>query len=71
MLFNYKAVDGTNIQREGTVEAQSVDAAITAVQKRGYILVSIDEVFSMPKVVNLLLLNSLRRKTKKQPTKNR
>ncbi|MCA9361979.1 type II secretion system F family protein, partial [Candidatus Kaiserbacteria bacterium] len=43
MLFNYKAVDSANIQREGTVEAPSIDAAITAVQKRGYTLVSIDE----------------------------
>jgi len=44
MLFSYVAVDQTNIQREGTVEAPSIDAAITAVQKRGYVLVSIDEV---------------------------
>jgi type IV pilus assembly protein PilC len=44
MLFNYEAVDGTNIQREGTVEAPTVDAAISAVQKRGYTLVSIDQV---------------------------
>ncbi len=43
MLFNYKAVDSSNIQREGTVEAPSVDAAISAVQKRGYTLISIDE----------------------------
>lgn len=46
MLFNYKAVDGSNIQREGTVEAPTVDAAISAVQKRGYTLLSIDEVTS-------------------------
>jgi type IV pilus assembly protein PilC len=44
MLFSYKAIDQANVQREGTVEAPSVDAAITAVQKRGYTLVSIDEV---------------------------
>jgi type II secretory pathway component PulF len=44
MLFNYKAIDGTNIQREGSVEAPTIDAAISAVQKRGYTLVSIDEV---------------------------
>lgn len=44
MLFNYKAVDTTNIQREGTVEAPTVDAAIAAVQRRGYTLLSIDEV---------------------------
>lgn len=44
MLFTYKAIDTTNIQREGTVEAPTVDAAITAVQKRGYTIISIDEV---------------------------
>lgn len=44
MLFNYKAIDQANVQREGTVEAMSVDAAITAVQRRGYTLISIDEV---------------------------
>ena len=42
MLFNYTAIDSANVQREGTVEAQSVDAAIAAVQKRGYTIVSID-----------------------------
>ena len=46
MLFTYKAIDTTNIQREGTVEAPTVDAAITAVQKRGYTIVSIDEIRS-------------------------
>jgi type IV pilus assembly protein PilC len=44
MLFNYVAVDNTNIQREGTVEAVTIDAAITAIQKRGYTVVSIDPV---------------------------
>ena len=44
MLFNYTAIDPTNVRREGTVEAQSVDAAIAAVQKRGYTIISIDPV---------------------------
>ena len=44
MLFNYVAVDNTNIQRDGTVEAVTIDAAITAIQKRGYTVVSIDPV---------------------------
>lgn len=44
MLFTYKAVDSANVSREGTVEAPTVDAAISAVQKRGYTLVSIDEI---------------------------
>ena len=43
MLFNYKAIDSANVQREGTVEAPTIDAAISAVQKRGYTLISIDE----------------------------
>ena len=42
MLFNYVALDTTNIQREGTVEAVTIDAAISAVQKRGYTVISID-----------------------------
>lgn len=52
MLFSYVAIDQTNIQREGTVEAPSVDAAITAVQKRGYVLVSIDEISSQSSLLD-------------------
>lgn len=48
MLFIYKALDATNTQREGTVEAPTIDAAITAVQKRGYTLTSIDEANRKP-----------------------
>ena len=44
MLFNYVAIDSTSIQREGTVEAATIDSAITAVQKRGYTILSIDPV---------------------------
>jgi type IV pilus assembly protein PilC len=54
MLFNYKAVDQSNIQREGTVEAPSVDAAISAVQKRGYTLVAIDEMGASEGFMGLL-----------------
>ena len=42
MLFNYVAVDNGNSQREGTVEAVTIDAAISAIQKRGYTVISID-----------------------------
>lgn len=52
MLFTYKAIDQTNVQREGTVEAPSVDAAITAVQKRGYTLISIDEMSQSGGILN-------------------
>lgn len=57
MLFTYKAVDKGNVQREGTVEAATVDAAIAAVQKRGYTLISIDEVSNRGGLGNLLQIN--------------
>ncbi len=44
MLFAYKAIDSSNTQREGKVEASSIDAAITVVQKRGYTIITIDPV---------------------------
>lgn len=44
MLFQYKAIDKNSNQREGTVEASSVDAAILAVQNRGYTILSITPV---------------------------
>jgi len=53
MLFTYKAIDQANVQREGTVEAPSVDAAITAVQKRGYRLISIDEMSTGAGLLNI------------------
>lgn len=56
MLFTYKAVDSAKIEREGTVEAASIDAAITAVQKRGYTILSIDEVNAKQGAFNLFRL---------------
>lgn len=55
MLFEYKAVDRNNIEREGTVEAANIDAAITVVQKRGYTIVSIDPVDESTSIFNIEL----------------
>lgn len=44
MLFEYQAVDQAGQQRNGTVEASSVDAAINTVTNRGYSVTSIQEV---------------------------
>jgi type IV pilus assembly protein PilC len=41
MLFSYKAIDQHNASRSGTVEASNIDAAIAAVQKRGYTITTI------------------------------
>lgn len=45
MIFVYKAIDQANggIKKEGTIEATSVDAAISALQKRNLIILSIQE----------------------------
>ena len=42
MLFSYKAIDRNNQPREGTVEAQNIDAAMNTVQERGYTVVSVE-----------------------------
>lgn len=44
MLFNYTAIDSGNVQRQGTVEAGNIEAAIGAVQKRGYTIIAIDPI---------------------------
>jgi type IV pilus assembly protein PilC len=57
MLFTYKAIDTANVQREGTVEAVTIDAAISAVQKRGYTIISIDEIKGAEGLASLLQIN--------------
>lgn len=52
MLFSYKAIDQHNVKREGTAEAANVDAAIAAVQKRGYTVISIDPVEEKQQILN-------------------
>lgn len=41
MLFNYKAIDTGGETREGTIEASSMDIAITSLQNRGFVISSI------------------------------
>ncbi len=53
MIFNYKAIDSENAERIGTVEAVHIDAAITAVQKRGYTVVSIEPVEAKTGLFNI------------------
>ena len=44
MLFNYTAVDQEGASRSGTIDAVSIDLAITALQRRGLIISAIDPV---------------------------
>jgi type IV pilus assembly protein PilC len=43
MLFNYKYVDQTGTEQEGSINALNEDVAISSIQKRGLTLVSIKE----------------------------
>ncbi|MEI8337728.1 MAG: type II secretion system F family protein [bacterium] len=43
MLFNYKAIDSKGAQLSGSVDAVSTDSAIASIQKRGLVIVSINE----------------------------
>ena len=44
MLFDYTAVNNVGAEKLGSIEAVSKDAAITALQRRGLIVVSVLEV---------------------------
>lgn len=43
MLFKYKVVDGQGNQKEGEIDAPSKDIAISGLQRRGFIVISIVE----------------------------
>src|SRR3989344_436144 len=46
MLFRYKSVDDKGAEREGEIDAQNKDMAISGLQRRGLIVISIKEVGS-------------------------
>ncbi|MFM2340132.1 MAG: hypothetical protein RLZZ360_768 [Candidatus Parcubacteria bacterium] len=64
MLFSYKAIDSSNTQREGKVEAASIDAAITVVQKRGYTIINIEPIEDKKNIfdIELSLFKSVKTK---------
>ncbi len=47
-LFKYKAVDDKGVKREGSVDAVNKDLAISALQKRALVVVSIDDADKKP-----------------------
>jgi type II secretory pathway component PulF len=42
MLFTYRALDKDGHEREGTVEALSMDVAVSTLQRRGLVVSSIE-----------------------------
>ena len=43
MLFKYKAIDGEGVNKEGEIDAPSRDVAISGLQRRGLVVISINE----------------------------
>src|SRR3989339_124854 len=43
MLFNYKAIDNAGISKEGEIDAPSRDVAISGLQRRGLVVISIKD----------------------------
>src|SRR6185436_1573449 len=41
MLFKYKAIDSGGVNKEGEIDAPSKDMAITGLQRRGLVVISI------------------------------
>jgi type IV pilus assembly protein PilC len=41
MLFNYKVINSAGVQEDGSIDAQSIDIAVSSLQRRGMVVVSI------------------------------
>jgi len=48
MLFNYKAIDASGNEREGSIDAINVDVAISSLQRRGLVISSIEPAEEKP-----------------------
>lgn len=64
MLFRYQAIDQSKTPREGTVEAVTMDAAINALQRRGYVVSSVEPLAEAGSVFNVKITWFERVKTK-------
>ena len=42
MLFNYSAVDTTGAEKKGSIDAISQDVAISSLQRRGFVIKSVE-----------------------------
>ncbi len=59
MLFQYKAVDGEGINKSGEIDAPSRDMAISGLQRRGLVILSIDEVAEQKSVWQMSFFESV------------
>lgn len=55
MLFKYSGTDESGVTKEGTIDAQNIDVAITSLQRRGYTITAIDPLTEATKLSGKLL----------------
>lgn len=48
MLFKYKVIDAEGLPKKGEIDAINVDVAITSLQRRGFVVVSVDNASKVP-----------------------
>lgn len=48
MLFKYKVIDSEGLQKNGEIDAINVDVAISSLQRRGFVVVSVDNATKVP-----------------------
>ncbi|MEK7564427.1 MAG: type II secretion system F family protein [Patescibacteria group bacterium] len=62
MLFKYKAIDDKGVSKEGDIDAPSRDMAISGLQKRGLVIISIKNTDEPRKFLNLSIFNKVSNK---------
>ncbi len=62
MLFKYKSVDDKGINKDGEIDASSRDAAISSLQRRGLIILSIKEVEAKQSIFEISFFDRVRMK---------
>ena len=62
MLFKYKAVDTQGVNKEGEIDAPNQDTAISGLQRRGFIVISIKSGEKNKSIFNLSIFEKVPRK---------
>ena len=53
MLFKYKSIDDKGVNKEGDIDAPNRDMAISALQRRGLVIISINETLEKKSFLNI------------------
>ncbi|MBP9714879.1 MAG: type II secretion system F family protein [Candidatus Pacebacteria bacterium] len=62
MLFKYQAVDDKGIKKEGDIDAPTKDTAISSIQRRGLIIISIKEQFDKKSFLEISFFEGVKMK---------